>query len=39
MDKEQIRIAEVLSQMGLDQKVIDTITGQKKSGDKTNQTK
>lgn len=29
MDKEQIRIAEVLFEMGIDQEVIDAITGHK----------
>lgn len=28
MDKEQIRIAEVLLEMGIDKEVIDAITGQ-----------
>ncbi len=35
MDKEQIRIAEVLSEMGLDDEVIEAITGQKYTDDKT----
>lgn len=39
MDKEQIRIAEVLSEMGLDDEVIEAITGQKKRDDKADKSK
>lgn len=31
MDKEQIRIAEVLFEMGIDEEIINAITGQKES--------
>lgn len=39
MAKEQIRIAEVLSEMGLDDEVIEAITGQKQRDDKTDKPK
>lgn len=34
MDKEQIRIAEVLFEMGIDEEIIHAITGQKENKDK-----
>lgn len=34
MDEEQLRIAEVLFEMGVDKDVIDAITGQKKDENK-----